>query len=439
MSTTKSTRSSNHEYQRMNKADEYAAVSEAEAARILGMRSKTLRNWRSSDIGPPFVKYGSRQGLFDIQSPSCWHGGTLTVRTHVLRRCRWDPMNSHRRQSGAQVKVGRLIASFDRQWYGDGAPQWTEAAGKRWARPCCTAADARELRSRSIRLLRRHGSDGEAKLLADQLESCSPRHRCLSGACPECCRAHQRWFVNTARQLIRDASAGDNMCMASIVPDYGRFTLDELGELDVTLITKKMLRLLKSAGVAVAIGATDFSINVVATNAEPCLQVQFILFTPCKRVLSGRMLRQALNTNGMVMRPVRVREFDGDNAGLAYALKYEFVLREGYSQRSDSRADKRNCRNTRSRPLRGQKWLAMALLLDRIGLFDRLALLGARRIRQSGMMSMRYLYRINHVIRNHKSLPEGMLQTSTRQRWSDMRFPESKCVNCIGACFVRAS
>jgi hypothetical protein len=49
-------------HQKTSSVDEYIAVSEAEAARILGMSRKTLRNWRCLGRGAPFVKYGSRNG-----------------------------------------------------------------------------------------------------------------------------------------------------------------------------------------------------------------------------------------------------------------------------------------------------------------------------------------------------------------------------------------
>jgi hypothetical protein len=119
------------------------------------------------------------------------------------------------------------------------------------------------------------------------------------------------------------------------------------------------------------------------------LQAQFTFFTVSKHGLSDRRLRQPLSPTGTIKRPVRVNEFDCDNAGLAYDLKYEFVLRETYFQDTGSRVDGRICRNTRNRPLRGQKWIAILLPLDSIGLHSRLALIGAKRIKQDGTISLR--------------------------------------------------
>ncbi len=36
------------------------AVTECEAASLLGVSNRTLRNWRWRHVGPPFVKYGER-------------------------------------------------------------------------------------------------------------------------------------------------------------------------------------------------------------------------------------------------------------------------------------------------------------------------------------------------------------------------------------------
>lgn len=43
-------------------ADLSAAVTEQRAAQLLGLSVKTLRNWRGDQIGPPYLKYGGRNG-----------------------------------------------------------------------------------------------------------------------------------------------------------------------------------------------------------------------------------------------------------------------------------------------------------------------------------------------------------------------------------------
>jgi hypothetical protein len=50
------------------------AISGREAARILGIAPKTLRNWRSAGRGPTYVKYGGRHGpvRYDVEALLAW-------------------------------------------------------------------------------------------------------------------------------------------------------------------------------------------------------------------------------------------------------------------------------------------------------------------------------------------------------------------------------
>ena len=47
-----------------------------------------------------------------------------------------------------------------------------------------------------VRFLRKHGENNpEARALAVKLQACRPKRRCLSGACLQCGRLMQRWFL----------------------------------------------------------------------------------------------------------------------------------------------------------------------------------------------------------------------------------------------------
>src|SRR5690349_14070052 len=66
-----------------------------------------------------------------------------------------------------------------------------------------TAEYIYEERLRRIKFLRKHSNTHlDALVIAKRLESCEPRHRCLSGACPECGRLFQRWFVRRSGKFI---------------------------------------------------------------------------------------------------------------------------------------------------------------------------------------------------------------------------------------------
>ena len=84
---------------------------------------------------------------------------------------------------------------LDEAWFGDGGPTWRKAP---------PAIDAVEKHRAAIRRLRRFGRDFEgAEDLAEILLPCRPDHRCGSGACPQCARAMQRWFVAQIVKLSR--------------------------------------------------------------------------------------------------------------------------------------------------------------------------------------------------------------------------------------------
>src|SRR6266446_342112 len=91
----------------------------------------------------------------------------------------------------------RLILS-DESWYGDDEPGWSKA-------PTVEKADG-EQRQATKRLRRYPYCDDfhGAKELADRLEKCRPSRRCMSGACPLCLRAFQRWLVASLQTLIGD-------------------------------------------------------------------------------------------------------------------------------------------------------------------------------------------------------------------------------------------
>jgi hypothetical protein len=107
-----------------------------------------------------------------------------------------------------------LRGSHSAHLFADGEPRWTE--GKK-QRPCISAERAIESRKRAIKLLKRHGAnDPRATCVRKRLEACAPDQRCLSGACPECHRAYQRWFVAEVNGLLQ--SENRSFRVVSIVP-----------------------------------------------------------------------------------------------------------------------------------------------------------------------------------------------------------------------------
>jgi hypothetical protein len=99
------------------------------------------------------------------------------------------------RQTSYKPHVTPLVAKVlgDEDYYGDGAPTWPGAPA---------SSDAKATRERYSKRLRRFSPQfPKANELSHLLSACEPHHRCMSGACPECGRAFQRWFVAAVMKL----------------------------------------------------------------------------------------------------------------------------------------------------------------------------------------------------------------------------------------------
>ena len=70
-----------------------------------------------------------------------------------------------------------------------------------------------------VHWLRNKGAgDEKALALADKLEECRCKHRCKSGACPECADAARRLFTKTLRRYLKNEP---NVACVTIVPADG--------------------------------------------------------------------------------------------------------------------------------------------------------------------------------------------------------------------------
>src|SRR5450759_3054467 len=60
-------------------------------------------------------------------------------------------------------------------------------------------------RQKLVNWLRKKAKNNErAQVLADKIEKCRRKHRCKSGACPECADAAQRLFTKAARRYFKN-------------------------------------------------------------------------------------------------------------------------------------------------------------------------------------------------------------------------------------------
>src|SRR5437870_25013 len=106
-----------------------------------------------------------------------------------------------------------VIAAIDEEEEQPPKALWTGAP---------SAEQARLERLKRIHFLRKRATaNSQADATADRLTKCEVGERCLSGACPECNRLLQRWFVRRSkRPLARQLDTQKRKLVAiSIVPD----------------------------------------------------------------------------------------------------------------------------------------------------------------------------------------------------------------------------
>lgn len=260
--------------------------------------------------------------------------------------------------------------------YGDERPHWTQ--GKEKSRHCKSAREAEADRDLLVSRLRRPSvRNKEYEKLAKTLADCRPERRCLSGACPTCTRALQRWFVIEVDSLIKTDHRPYSAL--SIVPREGRFGLSNAEDDIFQSIRTALEDAFDLAGITVVVGGFDPGVNEHDRGTfQPYGQIQLWAFAPQDEVQGNKnAIRRMFPAKGHNRRPVRITDlFSGDLNGIAYAVKSDFVRRVSLprKRRRDGTTGQR--RNTRNRALRIAQQCQLALALDRAGLDARLFLRG---------------------------------------------------------------
>jgi hypothetical protein len=266
--------------------------------------------------------------------------------------------------------------------FGDGPPTWIINKGKPGQRPSFTAGEAMRQGDATAFRLRWHANHGAlatgkqtpmsraALALADKLDACAPpRNPCLSGACPTCMRAQQRWFVKNnvslLRPLVRDT--GYRPQVLSLVPEFGRIPVGSLNAFDIDKFLDAVRDALKACGIDHYKLGLDVSLNQRAGSMSPGFwQLQLWGFFHAPKTCWREQLKALLNPNRGVTRPVKVKRPTSLEAAAAYGVKSIFVRRVSYVKANLHRSDRGECRNTRGRILRGDAWVELMLFLDRI-------------------------------------------------------------------------
>ncbi len=273
--------------------------------------------------------------------------------------------------------------------FGDGPPTWTINKGKLGQRPSSSAAEAMRQRTATAARLRWHANHVAllagnptatslaASALADRLDACAPpRNPCLSGACPSCIRAQQRWFVRDTMFVLRPrVRRGYQAQVLSLVPEAGRIRAGSLNAFDIDPFYDSIREALRACGIVHFKLGLDVSLNQragLASRGFWQMQLWGIFAEPKRRW--REQLKVLLNPNGTVTRPVKVVKPDSLEAAAAYGVKDIFVRRVTFRKENLDREERGVCWNTRGRILRGDAWIELMLFLDRIGLQRRILL-----------------------------------------------------------------
>jgi len=269
--------------------------------------------------------------------------------------------------------IARTLA--DEDYYGDGAPTWPGAP---------TSNDAKKARKSYIKRLRRFAHQfPEAKKLANVLARCKRRRHCMSGACPECGRAFQRWFVSQVEALTGNADP-NNLNSTSIVFLNHRTAEDKLAALDATGMKRSISETIKDAdGLRWMAGGIDLSLNDDwQKNQGIAWQPQFYGLADVTNVGSlSNLLRGTYSPTKKAPRPVQIKKCDGSTKVISYALKTDFVRRIAYRTEVGPPERRRKCWHTRKVSLRASEHVQAMLWMHKIGLAGRLFLHGVRMTR----------------------------------------------------------
>lgn len=206
--------------------------------------------------------------------------------------------------------------------------------------------------------------------LANIFENCFKEHRCLSGGCPECARAFQRWFVSAAGSVVIPKK---HWYVLSVVWREHRFAE---GKLDANTMCERLRRHLQvaltAAKIREAVGGFDISMNEhengkFIPHRRPHVWILVATRNP-KRL--RKCLKERFAASKRVRRPLRIVRYDGSPKALAYALKADFSRRVSLPRKSTSDSIMTR-RNTRNRSLRSTQKVELALALHQAGLADR--------------------------------------------------------------------
>jgi len=233
-----------------------------------------------------------------------------------------------------------------------------------------------------IRFLRKHGkSDSELASIADCLELCEPRNPCCSGACPQCSRLFQRFYVRQSRNPIQDiiAREGKELIAICIIPSSPLVRPGQLKHFSIANFTRRIKAALDTANVESGIGGVDFSFNEDRDQQwQPfvCPHVYLITSTDDREKLH-QALKKIFRKTIEVNRPIKLPLFQNNAYRRSYSLKMIFKRRISYYKMRKDNPTKKS-RNTSNDDLRVDQRIELYKYLHNIGFAARVIFRGLK-------------------------------------------------------------
>jgi hypothetical protein len=300
----------------------------------------------------------------------------MIIRDRKAQELRSAPLQNGKPQTSRGL-IRPLLAEIlaDEGWYDDDPPSWSNAL---------TAEQAKASRRGCMKRLRRLGKAWvDADELASLLDACGPANRCMSGACPECSRALQRWLVANVRKLLDAADrnrAGEPVAVSMVFPDGGADP-GKLETLDLVNLRRRLADALNAiGGTHWLVAGLDISFNDdTAKRSGTYWQLQFYGTAVVKdREAFSKGLSTHYLPSRKITRPVQIKASDRSNKAISYGFKTAFVRRVAYWEAAGLKGRRRKCWQTRKVSLRPTEHVELLVWLDKIGMAGRLYFRGAR-------------------------------------------------------------
>jgi hypothetical protein len=306
----------------------------------------------------------------------CKEGGATQRSTSVKTKPRF-PINNSRSRKHCNSKNSSNVKA----WVGKAIAEESKNPSDQMWKKEPSAEIISDEQAKRIRFLRKHGkTDPTLNLIADCLDQCEKGDRCFSGACLECGRLFQRFYVRHSKRSIRDivAREGNELVGICIIPSSPLVRPGQIKHFSIYNFHRRIKSALDFAGIKSGMGGVDFSFNEDRDQDwQPfiCPHVYLITSTNDREKLRQslkKIFRKTLEVN----RPIKLPLFHNNAYRRSYSLKMIFKRRISYYKLRKENPTK--SRNTSTDKLRVDQRIELYKYLHQIGLAARIIVRGLK-------------------------------------------------------------